>query len=80
MKKLALALYVWLENENFHSVNSILNWVFNLYKSKYFSEFEGMKLVLENPVYTVNVERDPKTGEWSTKKYKMIVKFQEVKE
>jgi len=80
MKKLSLALYLWLENENYHGHNSVLNWMFNLYEGKYFQEFWGMIAVLEAPVYTVNFERDPKTGEWSKKKYKMVVKFEEVKE
>ena len=78
-QRLLDAFYNHFENDNHHAVCSLINWIFNLYHVRYFSEFQPVIDLLTKFHYVVNVERDDSTGEWATKKYKMIVSFEEVK-
>jgi len=71
--------YDFAECHNNRGFCAVLNWVFNLYESKYSEELDNIKWLLSQPVYKVNVTRN-EDGTWEQKKYRMVVNFQEVKE
>lgn len=77
MSNIINRFYDYMESINHHSVCSVINWIFDIYPVKFQSEFEGMKGILENHSFIVNVTRNDETGEWSTKRYRMKVIFEE---
>lgn len=76
IKNLAHALYNKLEDDNYHAFCAVINWLFNLYDAKYDTDFDSMKRVLGNPVYSVR--HSAPDGTYTVKRYKMLVTFEAV--
>jgi hypothetical protein len=72
-------VYYQLEDENFHSLNFMLNWMYDLFpNSRYYGDCIRLQDIVKDKVYEVKVRSDV-AGSWTTKKFKMVIKFEEVK-
>ena len=73
-------VYSFLEDHNYHSLCSVLNWVANLYPTSYYmDDLKNIQYEMMNRgEVLVNVTRND-DGSWTQKKYRCIVKFEEVK-
>lgn len=70
--------YSFLEDHNHHAICSVINWIYPLYPTSYYKQdLTNISYVMGQNTYMVNIERDDNTGEWSQKKYRCIVTFEE---
>ena len=70
--------YAFCEDHNQHALCSLINWVVEIYDTRYMDDLNNIKWLFANREYIINVKRDDNTGEWTTKKYRAVVTFEEV--
>jgi hypothetical protein len=67
-----------MEDNNYSSVCFFIDWVFNLYPTKYYGDALGLKFLLEKQSHVLRLRGDD--GEWTEKKFKLVVTIVEVKD
>jgi hypothetical protein len=75
--QIAQMAYSAFEDINAHGTNCVLNWVYNLYPSRYESDLQAVKHCIEK-TFEINTVRNDETLEWNTRKVRAIVSFEEV--
>lgn len=79
IEKLARALYDELEDQNYHSVCALINWVFDLYPTRYYGDCISSSAMVEKlPVRDIKIRFD-ESLEFKIRKFKMVLTFKEVR-